>query len=65
MAGPIVDQRFKPHIGTRDADGCNKNLVDVRLILGKPIEKQHKRVDLVVISVMRKGQEFSLKICKP
>jgi hypothetical protein len=65
MAGPIVDKRFKSHIGARNADGFDEDLIDVRLIFGKPIEKQQNRVDLVVMSAIRKAQEFALEICKP
>ena len=38
-AGPIADKRFTAGFGAADPDGSDPTLVDVRFILGKPIEK--------------------------
>ena len=37
-AGPVFDQRSKPHIGAGDNDGFGPGHIDVGFILGEPIK---------------------------
>ena len=60
-----MDEWSEAHVGARDRDGCDPDLIDVLFIVGKPIEKQQKGIHLVIIPATRKGEEFALKFRKP
>jgi hypothetical protein len=39
--------------------------LDVLLVLGKPVEEQKQRIDLIVVSAVGKREELALEIGKP